>query len=385
MFNGNFYRTKGSVKYVYNGKLELQLRYEGHDGKVHYKSFTASTLEACYERAVDFYYEYNSFLCRSRSTIPEVLKAKFESDLKLNFVKEQTYYCNLQETEIIERHIIGQTPIRDVTKDMIEIFLENITHYAPGTIEGLFIKLKQAFRVAYNEGIISKDLMQSQDIRRPKSIKPVKKVKALTVEEQELILHDFETRAPYFGTNDYRPQLLIQLYTGMRMGEVNALTPEDIDLEQNVIYVRNTIVCVNKVYKVGDATKTFAGYREIPISNLVKPVLEKALQNMKPNPYNLIFYDFKNEAPFSTNSASNYFSRACGRCGIEPRGSHALRHTFATRCIESGVPAVVLKKWLGHTDIHVTLDTYADVFDRMHHDAVDKLDTHLDELNKENK
>lgn len=104
---------------------------------------------------------------------------------------------------------------------------------------------------------------------------------------------------------------------------------------------------------------------------------------MKPNPYNLIFYDFKNERPFSTNGASSYFSRVCGRCGIEPRGSHALRHTFATRCIESGVPAVVLKKWLGHTDIHVTLDTYADVFDRMNTDAVDKLDIHLDELNKE--
>ena len=205
-----------------------------------------------------------------------------------------------------------------------------------------------------------------------------------TYEEQELILHDFATREPYYGTNDYRTQLLIQLYTGMRMGEINALTPDDIDLTRNTIYVRNTIIRVNDETRVGDTTKTFAGYREIPISNKAKPVLEQALSNMKANPLNLIFYDFKRDSPFATNGASNYFSRACGRCGIEPRGSHALRHTFATRCIESGVPAVVLKKWLGHTDIHVTLDTYADVFDRMHNDAVDKLDTHLDELNKEN-
>ena len=384
MFNGNFYRTKGSVKYVYNGKLELQLRYNGHDGKVHYKSFTSASLEGCYERAVEFYYEYNSFLCRPKSTIPEILKAKFESDLKLNFIKEQTYYSNLQETKIIEKHIIGQMPIKDVSKEMIEIFLESITCYAPGTIEGLFIKLKQAFSAAYNEEIIPKDLMQSQDIRRPKSKKPVKKVSALTIEEQDLILHDFATREPYYGTNDYRPQLLIQLYTGMRMGEVNALTPDDVDLTRNIIYVRNTIVRVNDETHVGDTTKTFAGYREIPISSMAKPILEKALSNMKPNPFNLIFYDFKKDSPFTTHGASRYFSRACSRCDIEPRGSHALRHTFATRCIESGVPAVVLKKWLGHTDIHVTLDTYADVFDRMHNDAVDKLDTHLDELNKEN-
>ena len=59
---------------------------------------------------------------------------------------------------------------------------------------------------------------------------------------------------------------------------------------------------------------------------------------------------------------------------------HTLRHSFATRCIESGIPAVVLKTWLGHTDIHMTLDTYTDVFDSMDKDAIDKLDEHLEML-----
>ena len=59
---------------------------------------------------------------------------------------------------------------------------------------------------------------------------------------------------------------------------------------------------------------------------------------------------------------------------------HALRHTFATRCIEAGIPAVVLKKWLGHTNIHVTLDTYADVFSRMNFDSMVKFDTLMDEV-----
>lgn len=227
--------------------------------------------------------------------------------------------------------------------------------------------------------------MQSKDIRRPKSNKQEMKANALTVEEQKLVLQDFATRKLYSGSIDYRKQLLIQLYTGMRMGEINALTPEDIDLVANVIHVRNTVINVNGIPKLGDTAKTFAGCRDIPIGTLLYPILEEALHLMKPNDLNLVFYDFKNNRPFSTRGASRYFFRLCNRCGIEPRGSHALRHTFATRCIESGVPAVVLKKWLGHTDIHVTLDTYADVFDRMHNDAVDKLDTHLDELNNENK
>ena len=59
---------------------------------------------------------------------------------------------------------------------------------------------------------------------------------------------------------------------------------------------------------------------------------------------------------------------------------HALRHSFATRCIEAGVPAVVLKKWLGHTDIHITLDTYADVFARMDFSATDKFDELMESM-----
>lgn len=383
IFNGEFYCTKGSYRIRNSGNIELRVRYYGHDGKIYDKSFSAPSLEKCYTKATQFWYEYNDFLCRPDSTIYEILEAKFANDLRLNFIKEQTYYKNVNDANPIKRHLVGQIPIRDVTKELIEDFLEEITKYASSTIDTIFIDLKMAFRIAKNEEIVAKDIMQSRDIRKPKSSKVTKKMQALTIEEQELVLNDFRTRKLNYGSNDYRNQLLIQLYSGMRMGEVNALTPEDIDFDNNVIHVRNTVIKINGKPQLGDTTKTFAGYRDIPISKALRPVLEQALSKMKPNDLNLVFYDFKNDGPFNTNVASRYFSRVCNRVGIEPRGSHSLRHTFATRCIEAGVPAVVLKKWLGHTDIHVTLDTYADVFDRMHNDAVDKLDIHLDALNNE--
>ena len=68
---------------------------------------------------------------------------------------------------------------------------------------------------------------------------------------------------------------------------------------------------------------------------------------------------------------------------IQCGGQHVLRHTFATRCIEAGVPALVLKNWLSHTDIHITLDTYADVFDRMNLGAISKFENLMDEFCKE--
>lgn len=60
-----------------------------------------------------------------------------------------------------------------------------------------------------------------------------------------------------------------------------------------------------------------------------------------------------------------FFGKVCKKCGSESFGQHLLRHTFATRCIEAGVPPIVLKNWLGHKDIQITLDSYAEVFDKM--------------------
>ena len=58
-------------------------------------------------------------------------------------------------------------------------------------------------------------------------------------------------------------------------------------------------------------------------------------------------------------------------------GQHSLRHTFATRCIEAGGQPVVLKNWLGHTNIHITLDTYADIYGSLNSASLDQLVEHL--------
>jgi integrase len=75
-----------------------------------------------------------------------------------------------------------------------------------------------------------------------------------------------------------------------------------------------------------------------------------------------------------TSQVNSFYRRICEAAGIEYNGQHALRHTFATRSIEAGVPPLVLKKWLGHANIHITLDTYSDVFDKMNFESTDKLD-----------
>ncbi len=79
----------------------------------------------------------------------------------------------------------------------------------------------------------------------------------------------------------------------MRMGEINALRKEDIDFDNNVIYVKSTI-SRGLDYKelVKDGTKTDTGRRKVPISKALRPYIEEALAQQKPNKENLIFYDY---------------------------------------------------------------------------------------------
>ncbi|MDO4860761.1 MAG: site-specific integrase [Bacillota bacterium] len=108
--------------------------------------------------------------------------------------------------------------------------------------------------------------------------------------------------------------------------------------------------------------------------------LLKALEKMRSNPEGLVFCDHIKGSIIETTQVNSFFRRITEKAGIPVTGQHALRHSFATRCIEAGVPAVVLKKWLGHTDIHITLDTYADVFARMDFSAADKFDELMESM-----
>ena len=60
--------------------------------------------------------------------------------------------------------------------------------------------------------------------------------------------------------------------------------------------------------------------------------------------------------------------------------THMLRHTFATRCIEAGISAVVLAKILGHADVQVTLNTYTDVFNKFKESEFKKINNYFKNL-----
>lgn len=374
--NGN---GEGSFRIV-NGKYNYRFTYVNEFGEKKRKSFSGITKEECLLRAEDFLEKMEKKIegIDLDVTIPELLRKKYEDDYAMNFVGEQGYARNLGGVALFERTGIGKLPVADITETQIKAFLRSITKYSDSVIKKTYQQLNVAFKMAVDKNIIEKNPMEANDIRRPKSSKKPKDVKGFTQEEQDRFLKALEEFKVPRNRNDYKLQLLIELYSGMRMGEINALKPEHIDFENGLIHVRST-VSRGLEYRtfIKEGAKTDAGVRDIPINKMLETVLRSSLEQKRRNPLGLVFYDHIKNDLITTSQVNCFFHRICKKAGISKRGQHALRHTFATRCIEAEIPPVVLKTWMGHKDIHMTLDIYADVFDNMNNSAMEKFEGYI--------
>lgn len=372
----------GSFRYTPSGGVEYRFSYINEDGRSERKSLTSDSVDGCIEKAEGFMERVELARCDINPDISmaEILRKQYKLDYEMGYIKEQGYCRNLTNLSILEKHRIARMPLRAVTKHDVRSYFLTLSGYSKSMVSKFYAQVKLAFSIAEMDHIIEDNFMRHRDMKCPKIGKPEKKISALTPEQQKLFVETLESRETK-GSNDYRLQLMIELYSGMRMGEINALRREDIDFDQNVIHVRRT-VSRGLDYRefISDTTKTETGQRNIPISMKLKPYLLEALAKQRDNKYSLIFYDYKKNSIISTSQVNNCYRRVCEECGIPANGQHTLRHTFATRCIESGIPPVVLKNWLGHTNIHITMDTYTDVFNGMNNNAVQNLDKYLDTL-----
>lgn len=218
---------------------------------------------------------------------------------------------------------------------------------------------------------------------KTKSDKEDKKVRALTLEEQQLF-------TDYLLNKDikdckYKNVYLIQMFMGLRVSEALALTMHDIDLKDKRIYVKRTLTKDELGHTImGKTTKTYAGKRVLPIPEyLLESIIEqmKIADKQNNNEEKLLFKpDFKKYT--DRENVNTELKRILKRhFGIEDITTHSLRHTYGTRCIESGMAPVVVQKLMGHTDIQVTLNTYTSVFDKFKEKEIDKVNKYYLEEN----
>jgi len=167
------------------------------------------------------------------------------------------------------------------------------------------------------------------------------------------------------------------MFCGLRVGEVLALTMKDIDLEHKKISIKKTLTKDEKGRTImGQSTKTYAGKRMVPIPEFIMPAIIEQMQyaNSQPNNDEKMIFKPNNKKYCDREQVNDYLKDILRKeFDITDISTHSLRHTFGTRCVESGMQPVVVQRLMGHTDVSVTLNTYTSVYDKFKEQEVEKV------------
>lgn len=269
----------------------------------------------------------------------------------------------LQYQRIIEKHInvylgsytLSRLKVRDIL-NFIDKIDDNISSK---TLQDILVVLKS---ILYYGNIIGYRCIPLKAIP---SVKIMKK-SIITINTRELY---FLEKHIIQNISSKNIGIMICLYTGIRLGEICALKWEDIDLVEQKIMISKSVQRINengKSFTQIGVPKTSYSVREIPINN----VLYKTLLNIKhTNGYVLT----GTEKYLDPRTYQYYFKKLLKELNIKDYHFHVLRHTFATRCVQSNVDIKSLSEILGHSSVNTTLNVYVHSSFLMKKTQLDKL------------
>ena len=292
--------------------------------------------------------------------------AEWLTTFKETTVKQSTYDRLLTSAKALEADTIASMPIGDITCVDIHHYVNDLTKrgYGLSTIKKQMRIVTAPLKQASALHIIPAD--PGVGIRLPSRYnvaKPEKIVEAYTAEEQTALLNVISSgrRKGYFA-------IMLMIETGLRVGEVLALRWRDVQLARKRIYVRNTVVrLANKKQSfVQESVKSESSRRTIPLTPEAISILE---QQYARRTGEWVFTNDDGER-LSYEALRYQTRKACDEAGIEFRGEHVFRHTFATNCYHKGIDVKILSRLLGHADVNITynlyIHLYGDGFDEMY-------------------
>lgn len=265
--------------------------------------------------------------------------------------------------DLIDTHILpdlGGVKITKITATMINSFamkkMQNGRLDGKGGLSATYVRnmmliISSAMKYAADEQMC---LPLKTPIFVP--VAPKKDLPILSLTDQKKLENHL-----LLGLDPTRIGVLLSLYTGLRIGEVCALSWEDIDFESNILHVRHTVSRVkntdtsssSKSVLIIDEPKTESSTRDIPIASVLQPVLKQIIATASSK------YVISEASSFLSPRTLEYrYHRLLDACGVKSINYHALRHTFATRCVEAGMDIKTLSEILGHSDPSITLKIY---------------------------
>ena len=291
----------------------------------------------------------------------------------------QTYKTILDQH--IKRSTLGKMDLKDVRQIDVQKFLNSKDSFSYSTLKKFYILLSQCFDSAQMNQLIR--VNPADGVTIPNKSKKPKEIQALTLSQQAAYINALKGE-------QHEVLLLTALFTGLRLGELTGLKWGHVNLATKEIEVKESIRRV-KVYDkngvgknqvITKPPKSRAGLRTVPLPDFLVDLLKK----QRPNDVSDDTYVFltKHGNPHTARNVQKYHSRICTKAKINPitddKGKttymginfHGLRHTYATRMIESGETIKTVQDLLGHQDAQTTLNIYTHTLPEIKKASADK-------------
>lgn len=360
--------STGSIYQRKDGRFVAQIELERHpDGRRNKKSFYGKT-----KREVKL--KLNAFLKKgdteeqSKRLIYELID-EWLKDFKITNLKP-TSYDRLECT--IRNHIkpeLGNLPINkleaiDIQKLLNKMNKEGLSY---SSIKKVYNALSDFLKHSVNIGLLKNNPINAVVLPKKENTKEIKETRYFSDDEISLLKKACtEKNANGSYKTDIGYSFVFMLNTGLRLGEMLALTYADIDTEKNTVSINKTVELTQKregtEYKKGreiiiQRPKTKNSIREIPLNQTARKAFDE-LKNL--------FYNGDDNTPvinikgkhLNPRSYTKRFYTVLKRAGIEKTGLHTLRHTFASVLFAKKTPVKTISALLGHSSTSVTENIY---------------------------